>query len=536
MDRKLKNIIKIYSLIAFLPVFVFLTACNDKDNNLKFNSSDELYFIGYYTDNSATDTRADKEIHAVTSSLMKGYPFYISLSKVGNENESKGPYPYDVPAGRQGELAAKDSEKKLNWFDETTDHNFWSWTLPWEEPEYVPSQIENTTIYFPNPQESTEAVDYIIQSKYTQNILFENFFGAFSGPYNYRRHGQYVDLEFYHLVSKIIVDEVYLNFTGLNTRPISSYDFTLYDVPTEGTLFTNPLGEDEYAKLPYVKANEGKNGNIRYSLSNSGNVMYIAPEVDLSNISFSIRITDSSQDLTEYTDNVEFFGTFANIKFDRGGISNTYGGPYDQGDEDITKLHAGEELHLTMVVTVGQTPGMGASVPRWWLKGEQPATSHTRPGAYTQGEMYDIINGGRSDTSIHLNYYYELYGSKNPDDPNHKYFNLYENLDIAPGGSFLPCYDPYVIDGLGHLLNLTNNPSKIWIENYRNIYIKSGNYLIYIDPEGYVYRVDPDTFEYLTEKDENNKMAPLGEDQQMTIEFNPLKVTPGNRGSDAPRE
>lgn len=544
---KLKLKVHKFTYLSIIALFaILLPNCSDKDKDIEGNIySDGIQFIGYLSDNAVprVNSRGDKEIHAVTVETCET-PYYITLKKRGNETDNvMGPFPYKVPAGRQGELGPVSKDYTLNWIDQTTEHDFWAWTMPWVKDNTEVTN-ENIPVYFPHPGSKAEPNEIgVIVSDYTENNLYESFFGASSGPYAYRTHGQYVDLEFYHLVSKIIIDEVVLNFTSLNVRRITSYDITLFRVPVQGTFFPVPIDNQGNAALPYVNTKlditgkESNNlGNIKFSFGDTpGNVMYVAPEIDLQEISFGLKITDQAPDLAEYRNNTEYFGTFANIKFNRTGPTTSAGGPYDdvENQSDLTTLHAGEEMHLSMVVTVGQTPGVGVNIPKWYLQDENPAVSHTRPGIYTNGEMNDVLSGGRSDTDVHLNYYYELYGSKNPDDPNHRYFQLYDDLTVS--GNFLPCYDPYVVDGGGHLITLTGgNQTIIYIENYRNIYISQGDHLLYIDSDGNVFLLDPETFEVI-EKSET-KMADIGKDQQMSITYNPLKVVSGKRGTDAPRE
>lgn len=526
-----KIYLKTFIFIVMVPL-LFCNGCNEDKGVNKEALNDNLIFEAFYITNAyPTYTRAGKEIHAVTSSLMNGLPYYICLEEV-TKQQSSGPFPYKVPAGKQGSL--EPVNERLNWFDQTTNHNFWAWTLPWKESSFVPESMESFIIYFPIADENSQPENQIISSDYSKNNFYETFFGAVSGPYNYRHDGQYVDLEFYHLVSKIVVDEVYVNFSGLGVYKLNSYDFTLFRIPIEGEFIPKSLDNAGNPVLPYVSTKDKSNGNIKYSLGDKpGNVIYVAPEIDLSKVDFSIKITDDNSILNEYRDDTEYFGNLKNIRFNRTGPDAT-GGPYDDvsGQSDLTTLHAGEELHLTLVATVGQTPGMGVSVPKWYLKDENPAVSHTRPGVYTQGEMNDVLSGGRSDTSIHLDYYWQLYGSKRPND-NNKYFNIYENLQVK--GDFLPCYDPYVIDGMGHLIELSDNPNKIWIENYRNVYIKSGNNLIYIDEEGNISLLNPETFEEIP-LDPPCKMAPIGKDKQNIIIFNPFSINYKDRGNDAPRD
>ena len=489
-------------------VVVILSFSSCKEEYAHYNINKKVNFYGMVSDSENVDltTRVDKEIYPLTYDFYD-QPYYISMEYMQDgEIRSSSPIPYSVPSGKQGILDS-DEIDKLNWQNPTDEHNFHAWTIPWITK--TPSSSDDITIGFPNP---------VIDG---DNSQYEKFMGAAAGPFNYNDHGEYVALEFYHLVSKVVVDRMTMLYNNLDRFDVTDAIITFFEMPSTATFSPSPENGTTGASLPIVTGNfplpeQGVSYTIKTGTAYvTGTPFYIPPEMDFSQMSYCIDLSVSALP-DEYKNYGKYYGDFSSVKFIRTGPTTN-----NEGPSDLTILHAGEELHLTFAVSPGQSPGVGSSLRPWGMQDGQIGTSHTHPGIYTGGELNDLFNAASSGVQ-NLKQYYELYGSEDYT------FYLYNNETLSR--NFLPCYDPYVIDGQGHMITMTPLNGNIWVENVRNVYITDGKNIIFIDEDGSIFKVDPETFE-MTYK---GMMGEIGKNTQTKINMNTGSVEVGERSSKPP--
>ena len=470
------QLFKYLSCLGIYTLLIMLSACQNEPEGANRDSTVNIHFTGNFVYEDYIYTRADKVIFPLYSGLYDK-PYYICMEyEDDNKFVKLPPMPYKVPSGYSGTLESENKEP-LNWKTPKGKHTFWAWTLPWADNDI---STEPTTIYFPNPDKSSSS-----------NGDYENFFGSFNGPVNYDNNGEYVGLEFYHLVSKVIVEQIVVLFPSLTTYPLSNCEFTLVGISDQATFYPTPVDNEGNPIQPFVKSGDELTQITYNYTSSNGAVFYLPPETDFSKLQFEINITDNTflANNPEYKYDHVFYGNFSAITFDRRGPNYDLGGPYDdiEGKSDLKILHAGEELRLYFTLSSGQTPGVGTNLQGWGLSNQETGTSHTRPGIYTTGEMNEYY-----DNRTNLEEYFNMWGQKTPD--GEEVFFLYDNVTLNQ--NYLPTQAPYILDGMGHIIRMSpNGYGYIWVDNVRDIYITDGTNIIYIGNDNKVYKVDPVTFE-----------------------------------------
>lgn len=403
---------------------------------------------------------------------------------------------YTVPSGYEGRLSALNDSPALMWHDLQSPHTFYGWTLPWidESDNYVPSANPVTVTFYNSSEESGYA-------QYQNNQILEQFLGAMSGPFEYVNHGKYVDLTFFHLVSKITIGEfVLIKSNGAIEKNLKA-NITFLNMPTTATFYPHPSG----GGVPYVEpgpANEDT--GITYFIDNSAletDQFYICPEVDFSNLSMMVEINNA-----EYAGYDTYFGNFSEVEFER--IPGT---DYDSETVDDTKiLHAGEMMTLNIILYPGQGPGMKIIIGDWSTEDPEESQYHTYPGVYSDTELgailavftgqttYDPLSAEEQDLIEHL---FEIYGTTGPDGT--MYFPLYDNVSTT--SNIFPIPKGYVLDGTGHTITMkTNrgvfpgNPPYFNIGPAKNVYLtdSDGN-TIYIDEESNIWIFDTQSNSYV---------------------------------------
>ncbi|MCH5229775.1 MAG: hypothetical protein J1F12_07275 [Muribaculaceae bacterium] len=386
---------------------------------------------------------------------------------------------YVVPPGYKGQLEVKGKTagaQALNWYDATSDHSFWSWTTPWNEPRKqkeevkpeegneetegeetdptdptdpeetdspedngVPSTPLNPAIYEPttNPLtiklQNTTLEDYGKPGSWNNGEVFETFIGANSGPYNYKENGRDVPLQFRHLMSKIVIESIVLNRAGGGEQTDIQGDFMFVNMPTEFTFYPHPyedgapLSDEKYMKKdgrPIAVTNQRSadpDGILSFAMVNSMeedtyDTFYICPEVDFSKVEYKIRIKKS--DDYNYDDRGEYWGTFQNMPFIREGTD------YDDEDgKDGMVLHAGEVAYFNLILQEFGGGGSSIYVRNW--TGIQVTTNkhYQNPGIYGTPDGRNLSGTGIDPTTA------EGYDPNNrKDNPNYlaKWNNQYQ--------------------------------------------------------------------------------------------------------------
>ena len=493
----------------------------DSSDHIPSDLVDEEGFVFHanLVESSTVKTRADS-----TYITHESYPgnFYIMVEsqEQGADTPEISYGTYYIPSGYDGRLYAIDTQTPLNWHDLTSDHTFYGWTIPWQ-PDWIVN--ENTIVDIPVEFYDSSESNYSLHSN---NSVYETFIGCKSGPYNYTNRGKYVDLTFFHLVSKIKIGIFQLTeASGAIQRNLKA-EITFINMPTIGKLIITP----EDGGIPIIQMDEAiSNDGITYFIANNprdpntsfygSDTFYIPPEVDFSNIDFQVKLMDE-----KYASYNIYYGTFDEVEFVR-----TPGNDFDQGEgTDDTILHAGEQMTININLIPGKGPGLRLVVDKWSTEQPNESRYYPYPGLYSEAQLSELLDAFLSQrlvdgqvTTDNLDYLFSVYGDTIDDI---KYFLLYENIDITgfPTGNFFPVWREYILNGLGHTITMKLNSfgnhfggaPYFNIGPMRDVYLTGTYngvpYKMYIDEEGYTYTYDPTTDTYnkttnqLTELTGNN--------------------------------
>lgn len=490
-----------YYIAAGSLLGIMASCNNDASEGLRPNS--EIMFTGYLEEPGNLKTRYE-------SGYIKGggeydQNFYIQLCCDQSPEEPYIEYgTYRIPSGYEGRLAVKDSGDPLNWHDFNSLHTFYSWTIPWSNEYYAESfNDESINIVFSNSNESDFAT-------FSNNSIYETFIGAKTTPYSYNEHGKYVDMTFFHLVSKIKIGTFQLTeASGAIQRNLKA-EVTFINIPTSATFYPHP--DPDIAALPYCKEGmpvvvpeeANPNSGLTYFISNQpendkSDIFYICPEIDFTNVSYQVKLKD-----VKYKDYDTYYGTFNAVNF----VRNNEDYDYPNGG-DTKILHAGEMMTINITLIPGVGPGLDLVIDDWSTEKPQEATYHTYPGIYDMTEMNQLRdlflqmkNTNDQETLDQLNAIFDLYGYT---ENGQKILRLYDNLTLSGDYSnIFPIWKDYILDGLGHTVTLKTNTGNYWgtgnkpyfnIGPCKNIYFTdpTGSNTIYIDNDGYVWVTDKTT-------------------------------------------
>ena len=507
MKVKILNILLKYAVavVAMLPL-----ACSSEIAD-RPEGDGGIVFGGFVCDNAGVGTRAYEglDVRYIASDPFN-MDFYIRMDTKdasGNTHTETGTYV--IPSGYEGRLEPKPGTERLDWFTLDKNHTFTSWNMTWQPEEDTP--------YNPEKSDLTEQV-YFYDSEgdngfdeFHNNDYLENFVGAYNGPFSYNTHGKYVDLTFFHLVSRIKIGSFVLVMPSGAIQENLQADVTFINMPRQATF--NPLPEG--GGLPVVTANEEQTSpdeGVTYYIANRANhqdMFYICPEVDFSTIDYKIELRS-----LDYKDYKTYYGTFDAVEFVR-----KPGNAYDQGDDNKI-LHAGEEMTLNITLIPGIGPGLKVVIDQWSTDEPNEGLYHTNPGIYTDAELNQLrsillsmTTGNIEEKLEQLEEFWKLYGVE---EDGKKYFRLYENMVLTGANDIInifPMWRDYILDGMGHTITERVNTGNYFgtgkNENYfntgpvRDVYFTdaSGNYTIYIDKEGYVWVTNKETG--LLERTEN---------------------------------
>ena len=524
-QKRLSILPKLYGLL----VVVLFAACqSDTDDIFVKNADDPIVFGATVRQIAELRTRATDEYKGLDSVFIASKPynmdFFIQLCCEDDDKVFSKIKKYRVPSGYEGQLRAKDDNNVLNWHDLTSDHTFYAWNIPWikttasesgsadtggttdtettddtwgaEDIEWktnADGTIKSIPIYFHN---SAEADGF---DEYANDTILKYFIGAKSVPHSYKEYGKYVDLTFYHLVSKITIGSLTLIESNGAIQEHLKADITFVGMPTKADFYPHPQnGGRPYVGNPTKSLDDG----VTYFIDNeatSEDEFYICPEIDFSKINFKIKLNNK---LYENFDT--YYGTFDDVEFER-----TPGWAYDEGeDKDSKILHAGEMMTLDIVLIPGIGPGLKIVIDKWSTDKPVESEYHTNLGVYSDAEVKDIIDVFFNQKSYNddeikaeLERLFEMYGRT--DDEGNRYFPLYE--DVAYNSNILPIWKDYILDGMGHTITMKsngNNTSYVSAPYFnvgpvRDVYLTDGTNTIYIDINGYVWIYDHDVHNYV---------------------------------------
>lgn len=484
-----------------------LSSCSDEFGSIYDQGRQSLNFTANIENDRAT--RASSPINSDYANVkfyvtmdykpQSDQP-YISWDKIGNYAVKNGYTGIFDVAYNQATQSKLDS---LNWQTADTDHIFVGWsftqgtkadqpvpkvkTNSGEVVDYIPSR-DPVTVYFNNEFYPNKWGDW------QNGSLFEKFVGAVNGPYNYETNGAYAPLHFYHLVSKISVQVRVYDYSGYYTD--IPYTMTINGLPSQGTFYPYTLNEDGTPRLPYIEKIDKENDFVTFNMTGRNNSsrypFYICPDVDIKNLSYTIKVGDGSIATNGKTWEQMFPNSY------KGDFSklNNFTNRKNPGEQS-TILRAGEYLQIVLWLMPEGGTGAGVSIVDWDTMDEQEGTTYPRTGIFSSGEANELT-GGNVDWD-------DIFGRYGDSANGEKVINVYDNVSIE--NNTLTVANPYVLDGLGHLFTLPEDTNDITLQNVRNAYFTNGTSIIYIDEEGNIYDVDPVTFE-MTEKGKMNDSGP----------------------------
>lgn len=578
MDLRESYIKFIFGLLIS-PLFFLIASCQSdfpSDNSLEIPEGySNVSFSASVNNSIKPSTKAVSEEYQAEPVRQVDFPinFYIQMvleegqtTPAGSQQDMSATY--EIPSGSQAYLRYKyydfsliDQNQGLNWGNATATYNFWSWTTPWNELENLdgtddgsgdgssenpapgPSGDQDQIIPDLTPKTITiESSALGNNNKPDNNMAYlEKFIGAKSGPHSYQSTGNgEVQLEFKHLVSKIVITRfTFIDMQG-NYQESEKANITFLNMPDEFTFYPHPDGTETYIgsdNQQYTLTKDGapiavtdfttasnvagptfainnlakydKEGNI--TNPEDLDIFYICPEIDFSKVEFMVEMVNP-----KYNTRGAYFGNFENVVFNRVPGLN-YDNPTG-GDSRI--LHAGEVMEFNLQVKEIGGSGIGITIVDWTAHKMGAANYHPHKGFYDSGEAKEardlFAKAKNTTTQQQADNLYDLYGDGvMPDDEtvpdyfrNRKIFKLYGEITVAKtsatatNGMSFPLWDDYILDGMGYTINfqpadVNPVPHTITVGKMKDVYLTDGTYTVYIDDEGKVWVLNPNTGDYV---------------------------------------
>lgn len=452
---------------------VTLLSCQDEAQELAIKQN--LVFTG-----EISEREAEISTRGPVSELVQRKNFDTKFYFERKVGDSRKCSTYIIPDQRAGVFNSFGTKDSLVWSSRNEPHTFYAWTMPWlsweNKDPYMDEFEDGTTISF-NP--AHEMYNDVNEEDNTNCKILETFIGAKAGPINFLENGEYVNMQFKHLVSKIYIERLRLNYISSNTGNLSTTNLEgtmiLYNVPSEGVFYR------EGEKGPMVEAKADAENQISYKVG-PGATLYICPGVDITKIEF--RIVDHNY----RNGKGDFFGDFHSITIER----NTDEDWWDEENPDNNILYAGEMLTLRISLRQGIGSIVAAAIDGWDTKDVREGSTYGKAGFYDESNLryiYDTLNGhyDKEDYSELEERMFDLYG----DEVSGEY-HLYEDLTGVSHG--LRLGKEHVLNGMGHSITFdTYSDGSIRISKVKDIYLcdKKGN-VVYIDENFNVYKVNPD--------------------------------------------
>lgn len=463
-----KNIKSILILSIWCMV---LSACSNEEE-ISTGENHSMKILATVEEGVAVTTRADVVINNITYADYPT-PIYIRMDVDGNQEPSSGVY--SVKSGYEGRLEAESGE--LNWFNLTSGHTFYGWTMPWKEDTDINSGGYEVVHFNPDMYNSHSTPDLSEEEK-TNCAILEKFIATKEGPVNYNDNGEYVELQFSHLVSKVFIQSINLITNDGTTWQDVVGEMTIFGIPDRGYFLRHP----EEGKAPYIlhpkdaggsQYKEFEEKDVTYKVSKNV-AFYLCPEINFSNLDFKIKLISPSI----HGETGEYYGDFKAVN-----ITRQRDDSWDSG-KDRNTLYAGEVINLNLTLRQGNITGVTAFISDWTNKERYTSNNYPHPGIFTNDQLYDVFKGTKSQEEKEQTY-------ADGEDSQGKIFHVYNDVELEDSALNMP--DGDVLDGMGHTIKLTPNRSgNIEVTNVRDVYITDGTNTIFIDKEGNVFKVDSD--------------------------------------------
>lgn len=481
---------KIIYFFSFLIISVlFSTSC--MEDNIRMQGDGNLLFTGEVVESSETSTRGP-EANPISRNDYD-LVFYVSLKS--EENRKCRTYLIPKPNG-DGFLRSYQNQDSLLWQSTQNDHYFYGWTMPWIDESESERDINKD-----NLEDGTRISFDVNDDMYTRNgtsasnyhASLEKFIGAGKGPVNYNNNGEYINFQFRHLVSKIVISTFrysYVDKDGNYQTPSVEGSITFIGLPAEGVF----IREGEYG--PIVKPNPDSK-QVTYSVK-SGTVLYVCPNIDLSKVSY--RISSQSKEIESAGD---FLGDFSNIYLLRDLNDNWVITQMNEhpGTEPTTTLYAGETLELNIMLrqTIGNY--VAAGIRSWDTQDVRETGAYPYLGIYNENEMknfYDLFQDGYNEDDEER--MFQTYGDKETRE-----YRLYNDVSGVNHGFRMG--KKYILNGMGHTVEFVPNSSgEIKISKAKDIYLSDGKgNVVYIDEEFNVFKINEDGSRTYIDNLENSK-------------------------------
>ena len=470
--------------LVFLGTGLLSSCATEEEFDTNFNN--KIGFRGLINENASVDTRAGGIVFNPIKSSEYAIPFYIQLETATLKRYGR----YKAIPGMVGMLECTDENKDLLWLDQKNPHTFYSWTMPWQEDPYKLGDDTQIPISFDPKTYQDMGFDI---TKYYNCRLLEQFIGAKTDPLTYQTNGEIVEIDYQHLVSKIIVEKLQvLNTNGSLSTLTQNFTMTFFEMPQSAIFDRRP----EDGSAPKVIMDENAKLGASYELLGRTE-LYVCPGTDFSNMHYQLRY-DSGDGAR-----ITYYGDFKSVIFNR---EDQNLGDWDK-DKLPTVLYAGEVMTLTMTMNADGTapPPISINIANWSTKDERQGTGHPHKGLYTNGEMQDLYNkfSGSTYTDEDVDQIYEMYGDV--DEDGNQVLNMYDNMNVPHRHICLP--KELILDGNGYTAELINTTATIpdasgnktkrehvaQIGCCRNIFITNGEQIIYIDENFNIYKVNPET-------------------------------------------
>ena len=460
------NNIKI-KILFFLGSSVLWSCSEEMAVNSRKNTP--VRFLGLIEEGVSVSTRADVVINNLTYADYPT-PIYIRMDIEGQENPQSGVY--SVKSGYEGRLEAETGE--LAWFDLTSGHTFYGWTMPWKADDNINSD-DLEVVHFDQKMYNSTTTPDLTDAEKTNCAILEKFIATKQGPVNYRENGEYVELQFRHLVSKVFIQSINLITNDGTTWQDVVGEMTIFGIPDRGYFNRHPWDNN----APYIlhpenagtQYKEYENKDVTYKVSKNA-AFYLCPEIDFSELEFKIKLLSPAI----HGETGEYYGDFKTVTITRRQDDN-----WDK-DKKRNKLYANEVINLNLTLRQGNITGVTAFISDWTNKERYTSNNYPHPGIFTEDQLNDVFKGSKSQEEKEGMY-------SEGEDQDGKIFHLYNDLKLIDSSLKMPEGD--VLDGMGHTITLSPDSSgNVYLQNIRDIYITDGTNTIYIDKEGNIYKVD----------------------------------------------
>lgn len=518
--------------LCLTGILVLFSGCESQDVLYDGNQG-SLQFIGEVVDAPSVSSRAPGITNLSRDTFDTKFYMEMLVSQKGETVRKRGQYL--IPQQRPGVLRSYATTDSLNWLDLRSNHVFYGWTTPWIMGNDIEDPYGNSDPYMNDPDNDYTTISFDSQdpmydgligkkdrngrdiSNYNCAIL-ENFVGAKSDPVNFFDNGDYVNMQFKHLVSKIYIGS--LRFSAVdgegNITNISRVNgtMTLKGVPSEAVFVR--VGENGEGPV-LIGSTDPDKQEITYEVKPEC-WLYICPDVDFSQVEFSIKA--NHKDIGE----AEFLGDFKNVTFLRD--ENDW---WDRTHSDPHKLYAGEYMSMSINLRQGKGASFSITISDWSDQPVREGTQHPYPGIYDSNDLntfYDTFNKGYSElTEKEM---FEKYGDEESGE-----YKLFEDMNGIVHGVRTGKQHP--LNGMGHTITFSQPYSQntedpqVRVTLMRDIYLTDNQgYMIYIDKDYNVFTVKPDgnMTPALDSKGEQYRLDPLkNENNAYTINLRTGQVS-----------